>query len=66
MCQANLIDKSFNERSAFSSGGGTGPRNVKHILKFPTSNDEYVDMCPRGAVPIPNIPNRNERTIGYR
>ena len=51
--------------SPASSGGGTAPRNANRPAKFP-SNDEYVDMSPRGAMPIPNIPNRNERNVGYR
>ena len=51
--------------SPASSGGGTAPRNANRQAKFP-SNDEYVDMSPRGAVPIPTIPNRNDRNVGYR
>lgn len=51
--------------SPASSGGGTAPRNSNRLnIKHP-ENDEYVDMSPRGAVPIPTIPNRNDRNIGY-
>ena len=44
-----------------------GNNNVnKHPTKLQVGPDEYVDMSPRGAVPIPNILNRNtSERIGY-
>ena len=54
---------------ASSSAGARacGNNNVnKHPTKLQVGPDEYVDMSPRGAVPIPNILNRNtSERIGY-
>ena len=48
------------------SAGGNNNVN-KHPTKLQVGPEEYVDMSPRGAVPIPNILNRNtsEHRIGY-
>ena len=50
-----------------AGGGGNNVNKHHHPTKLQVGPEEYVDMSPRGAVPIPNILNRNtsEHRIGY-